>query len=440
MRMSRRSMAVVGVAAGLSAVGAVAAASIPEASNTIHACYLNTGGNLRVIDSAAPGAACDGAGETALAWNQSGPQGPAGPKGDTGPAGAAGAKGDPGAGVIAYRTIPDQKGVFVDEPGNDHGQDHVDTKLDLPAGVYSIAAHWFVSSPSALCFLLLRDGSTPLSGSIYGQLSDPATVQYESTFGVPETARYGITVEHGQASVVGSIPAGGYALVRCQGSNGRSAHRHHAAARGDHGAARVLRGRRGRERRHDRARPVAEGRHRQGAAQGHDADLGRHAVAAAQDRLRRREGADPAAARPDRAAVEQRGLRAGDCGDGRHLRHAGAQGGQRVREGRAVGDRAETYCGSTSTLNATPRCSRAAASASTAAPIAATARARSAAFTTTWLRCLPRRRNSGAGPSTLATSAGSAASRRARSAPAAASGAPSSSRAQTTRTSVANGG
>ena len=56
--MSRRSMAVVGVAAGLSAVGAVAAASIPDASNTIHACYLNTGGNLRVIDSAAPGAGC----------------------------------------------------------------------------------------------------------------------------------------------------------------------------------------------------------------------------------------------------------------------------------------------------------------------------------------------------------------------------------------------
>ena len=57
-----------------------------------------------------------------------------------------------------------------------------------------------------------------------------------------------------------------------------------------------------------------------------------------------------------------------------------------------------------------------------------TARGRSAALTTIWQRSLPRRRNSGAGPSTLATSGGSAASRRARSAPAAASGAPASSR------------
>lgn len=219
MRMSSRSMAVVGVAAGLSAVGAVAAASIPDASNTIHGCYLNTGGNLRVIDTSAPGAGCDGAGETALTWNQTGPQGPAGPKGDPGPAGA---KGDPGAGVIAYRTSPDQRGVYGKEPGFDKSRDHVATRLDLPPGTYAVFGHWRIDTPGAICIMLLREGSAPLSGSIYENLSTRGngTVQDESTWGVPETSRYGGTTEHGEAAVQGTLPAGGYVLVRCESSDG----------------------------------------------------------------------------------------------------------------------------------------------------------------------------------------------------------------------------
>jgi hypothetical protein len=49
----------------------VAYASVPSADGTIHACYNNSNGSLRIIDAEA-GANCSG-GETALNWEQSAP-------------------------------------------------------------------------------------------------------------------------------------------------------------------------------------------------------------------------------------------------------------------------------------------------------------------------------------------------------------------------------
>ena len=225
MRITRRrkTIAIVGAVVGVLAA-TTAVASIPDASNTIHGCYLNSSGALRVIDSAAPGASCDGAGETALTWSQTGPQGPQGPKGDAGPAGAAGAPGRRrGAGVVAFRTNPDQNAVFVDEPNATGNRDHKDTTLKLPAGSYAVFAHWTMNVPSSQCFLILHDGSATIGGDIYAALQDPALIQYQSAFAAPEVARYGSTVEHGQASVVGAIPSGGYAVVRCQGTGASAA-------------------------------------------------------------------------------------------------------------------------------------------------------------------------------------------------------------------------
>ncbi len=210
MRTSRRWIAGAAVVGGLGAAAAVATGSIPDTDGTIHGCYQNAGGALRVIDSSAAGVACDAAGETALTWNRTGPQGPAGPKGDPGPAGPS------GAGVVAYRTNPDQKAAFVDEPNSDPNQDHLDTTLQLPAGTYAVFAHWRLNSPGAICFLVLHDGPAPIGGEVYAAFNDPRVVQIESTFGVPETVRYSTTTEHGQAAVTGSIPDGGYAVVRCQ--------------------------------------------------------------------------------------------------------------------------------------------------------------------------------------------------------------------------------
>lgn len=66
-----------GVAIGvILATATVAVASIPDSNGVIHGCRDNKSGALRVIDSD-KGQTCK-SGETALTWNQSGPQGPAG--------------------------------------------------------------------------------------------------------------------------------------------------------------------------------------------------------------------------------------------------------------------------------------------------------------------------------------------------------------------------
>jgi hypothetical protein len=73
------------------ASGAVALAAIPSADGTITGCRKNSNGTIRVIDAEA-GQQCQ-AGETALTWNQTGPQGPAGQPGPQGPPGQNGISG-----------------------------------------------------------------------------------------------------------------------------------------------------------------------------------------------------------------------------------------------------------------------------------------------------------------------------------------------------------
>lgn len=77
-----RKLFVVLTALALVGVGAVAMASIPDANGVIHGCRKNSGGALRVIDTDA-GQTCM-ANETALSWNQTGPQGATGPQGPAG--------------------------------------------------------------------------------------------------------------------------------------------------------------------------------------------------------------------------------------------------------------------------------------------------------------------------------------------------------------------
>jgi Collagen triple helix repeat (20 copies) len=77
--------------AALAVAAGVSYASIPDSKGVIHGCYAKNGA-LFVIDSAKT---CAG-GQTALNWNQAGPQGPAGPAGPAGPKGDAGAAGPAG--------------------------------------------------------------------------------------------------------------------------------------------------------------------------------------------------------------------------------------------------------------------------------------------------------------------------------------------------------
>ena len=103
--MSRRRLAyisivaVVGLLAGFG--GHVAWSAIPD-GNTIHGCYKNDTGVLRVIDPSA-GDACKSKSETAFNWSQTGTQGL---QGIQGPQGAQGATGSAGPdGVSDYQIV-----------------------------------------------------------------------------------------------------------------------------------------------------------------------------------------------------------------------------------------------------------------------------------------------------------------------------------------------
>lgn len=81
------------VLAVMIAVG-VSYAAIPGDGGVIHSCYKSGAGDLRVIDVQA-GEECR-RNETALSFNQTGPQGPQGPQGAEGPQGPQGPEGQTG--------------------------------------------------------------------------------------------------------------------------------------------------------------------------------------------------------------------------------------------------------------------------------------------------------------------------------------------------------
>ncbi len=64
----------IGTIIGATATGIVAA-SIPDSSGVIHACYRTNTGSVRIVEDTV--GSC-GANETAISWNQTGPQGPSG--------------------------------------------------------------------------------------------------------------------------------------------------------------------------------------------------------------------------------------------------------------------------------------------------------------------------------------------------------------------------
>ncbi|SRR6266496_105448 len=84
----RWTVGVSSLALAMAAGTGIAFATIPDSSGVIHGCYKpqSDGHNstLGVIDTALSNGHCP-SGNTALTWNQTGPQGPAGPAGPAGP-------------------------------------------------------------------------------------------------------------------------------------------------------------------------------------------------------------------------------------------------------------------------------------------------------------------------------------------------------------------
>lgn len=84
--------AVVLITATAAVFGVAVFVSIPDSGGVIHACYSNSNGSVRLVDSAAN---CKN-NETAITWNQTGAAGPQGAVGPQGPAGPTGPQGTPG--------------------------------------------------------------------------------------------------------------------------------------------------------------------------------------------------------------------------------------------------------------------------------------------------------------------------------------------------------
>jgi hypothetical protein len=121
-------------------LAAVAADATTPAGGTVSACSARSTGALRVIHPGLSGLRghCS-ATETAVSWNQVGPQGPRGPQGAQGEQGLPGEKGDPGQqGEQGIQGVPGEKGDKGDkgDPGQqgDKG-DKGDQGVQGPAGV-----------------------------------------------------------------------------------------------------------------------------------------------------------------------------------------------------------------------------------------------------------------------------------------------------------------
>lgn len=173
-----------GLAAVLGLAGAAAWAAIPDRSGVIHACYNNSTGALRVVDttlrpiSRQPCAA----GETALSWNQSGSSAVSVHRTDTGPISSPGA---PWVPIITASGVP--AGTYmavaktrIDDPETFGG----DCQLVANPGSGQVVADEASQSPYKTSAAALATYN--LEALI--RLTSPGTVQLQCRIGGP-TAR-----------------------------------------------------------------------------------------------------------------------------------------------------------------------------------------------------------------------------------------------------------
>ncbi len=175
--------------------GIIAFASIPGGDGVINSCYKKSG-DLRVIDSAEQ---CK-SNETALNFNQTGPQGPQGPAGPIGPQGLQGARGATGATGDTGATGPaGTNGTSDAYIARSNGDDIIHLGADVvsvavPAGTYVINAKTSLANDdgdyqTAICTLSTGDRSdVRINGmDAGGSASTTIALQDAATFNAATT-------------------------------------------------------------------------------------------------------------------------------------------------------------------------------------------------------------------------------------------------------------
>jgi hypothetical protein len=175
----------------------IAFASIPGANGVVYGCYSNSNGTLRVIDNSTTQCKSN---ETALNFNQTGPQGPQGLQGPQGATGATGAAGPQGpAGPEGLQGAPGPAGAsgtstayFARQNGStylDPSQTQILSK-DVPAGSYVINAkvvvvnRSFGSEQTIVCSLGSGVDTSTVSSRATSQI---LVLQDAMTFSAPAT-------------------------------------------------------------------------------------------------------------------------------------------------------------------------------------------------------------------------------------------------------------
>ena len=194
MYASKRAVAIGAVAVAVLAAGA-AYATIPDGGGVIHGCYASNGA-LKVIDAATAHCAKN---ETALDWNQTGPQGAPGPTGATGPQGPAGP-----AGTVA--NLDALNGVPCHGVRNKFATVRLDYGTGLEAPVSIVCVTHLVANPGPFTLSIsgvslqlgfFGERPLPITGSLAGTIDLGGKV---TTPGLPTT-----TVPFDHAQDIGSF-------------------------------------------------------------------------------------------------------------------------------------------------------------------------------------------------------------------------------------------
>lgn len=204
MRTTRRTaFAAAAAAAALVGIAGAAYAAIPDSNGVIHGCYANSDGSLRVIDSGA-GQSCKAKKETALDWNQSGPQGPAGPQGPQGPAGPGAQTFTATAPMNSVTTVA-TLGIGVVLRGECSPEPRPIYELDAVAADGSVVLAGVLGASGTSQQPLTWDTGASSQQLLFGGTGNGAYVDFEGLVREPSTGKFDFVDLHGEFNRVCSF-------------------------------------------------------------------------------------------------------------------------------------------------------------------------------------------------------------------------------------------